>query len=133
MVAEPAVLGIGTCVNISDVVRVYQSKVTSNLLFMNTPSKPMFVDVFVSQRPDVLPNCAISKPDAIEFPEPPISYALLSGFGVNKVYALYTFGINWLPVLPQPPRTFKSFTKVKSFIKANSVKRAPTENAGKTP
>ena len=75
----------------------------------------------------------MSKPVAIEFPEPEMSYALLLGSGVYNVYALYTFGINWLPVLPQPPRTFNSLTNVKSFMKASSVKRAPKENAGKIP
>ena len=58
---------------------------------------------------------------------------LLLGSGVNNVEALYTDGINWLPVLPQPPRTFKSLMTVMSFMKANSVRRAPTENAGNTP
>ena len=38
--------------------------------------------------------------------------------------------MSWLPVLPQPPRTFKSLTNVKFFMKPSSVKRTPTENAG---
>ena len=52
---------------------------------------------------------------------------------MNNVDALYTFGINWLPVLPQPPRSFMSLINVRSFMNANSDKRIPTENAGKIP
>src|SRR5262249_53428266 len=98
-----------------------------------TASKPTLVLTLDSHLPVGFPTNDKKNPSCGEFCVPVISYHELWRLLPKVVILLVAVSGASLPIFPQLPRIFKSFTQATLFMKVSSEILHPRENAGKLP